>query len=428
MSSEVCFGQHREHTWNAPYPRLHHKSFDLVNWFVLQFVVNLTHAHVSPEAMIHRRAFLASAATTALAITPLAGCAFTPTAIPALPAFPRAPRSPRLTNKTVSRIALTSCSDPTMDLSLFGDVEAAKPDLVVMMGDNVYGSNSPTDPELPSLKEAYGKLAEAAPFRSLVASTPTEAVWDDHDYGINDGGGDFAYKKRAQAMFSTFWNVPASSPIRHRPGIYRAFRTGQAGQVLQVILLDTRYFRDPLVPTDQRNAPGKERYIPYPPTSEADILGPDQWAFLADELNKPADVRLIISSIQVIADGHGYERWGNFPRAQQRLYDLIAETKAEGVVFASGDRHYGSINHIQTGVAYPLTDLTASGINKAFRTEPGTTAVREPSTTRLGDGYGPVNFGLIDLDWAGRSLNLKLAGRGGEIVASTRLSLADLKA
>ncbi|OYU53436.1 MAG: alkaline phosphatase [Alphaproteobacteria bacterium PA1] len=390
--------------------------------------MKLSQLYASAEPMLHRRAFLASAATTALAIAPIAGCASAPTTIPALPAFPRAPKSPRLRNKGVTRVALTSCSDPTMDLSLFGDVEAAKPDLVVMMGDNVYGSASPTDPELPSLKEAYGKLADSAPFRSLVASTPTEAVWDDHDYGINDGGGDFAYKKRAQAMFSTFWNVPASSPIRHRPGIYRAFRTGQAGQVLQVILLDTRYFRDPLVPTDQRNAPGKERYIPYPSTSEADILGPDQWAFLADELNKPADVRLIISSIQVIADGHGYERWGNFPRAQQRLYDLIAETKAQGVVFASGDRHYGSINHIQTGVAYPLTDLTASGINKAFRTEPGTTAVREPATTRLGDGYGPVNFGLIDLDWAGWSLSLKLAGRGGEIVASTRLSLEDLKA
>lgn len=377
--------------------------------------------------MLHRRAFLASAATTAFAITPIVGCALSPTPIPVLPSFPRAPQSPRLANRAITRIALTSCSDPTMDLSLFGDVEAAKPDLVLMMGDNVYGSGSPTDPELPSLKEAYEKLAQSASFRSLVSSTPTEAVWDDHDYGINDGGGDFAYKKRAQAMFSTFWNVPANSPIRHRPGIYRAFRIGQAGQVLQVILLDTRFFRDPLVPTDERNAPGKERYIPYSSTSEADVLGPDQWAFLADELRKPADVRLIISSIQVIADGHGYERWGNFPRAQQRLYDLIAETKAQGVVFGSGDRHYGSMHQIRSGVAYPLTDITASGINKAFSTEPGSTAVREPATTRLGDGYGPVNFGLIDLDWAGRSLTLKLAGRGGEVVASTRLSLADLK-
>lgn len=427
MSPEICFGQHREHTENAPYPRLHPKSFGLVNWVGLQFVVNLTHAYVSSAAMIHRRAFLASAATTALAITPLAGCALTPTAIPALPTFPRAPRSPRLTNKTVSRIALTSCSDPTMDLSLFGDVEASKPDLVIMMGDNVYGSNSPTDPELQSLKEAYGKLAEAAPFRSLVASTPTEAVWDDHDYGINDGGGDFAFKQRAQSMFATFWNVPANSPIRQRPGIYRAFRTGPPGQVLQVILLDTRYFRDPLLPTDQPNAPGKERYIPHSASSNADVLGAAQWAFLEEELKKPADLRLIISSIQVIADGHGWERWGNFPSAQQRLFDLIAKTKAQGVVFASGDRHYGSIHQQTTRVAYPLTDLTASGINKGYRTAPGTDWVREPDTNRIGDGYGPINFGLIDVDWAARTLDLKLAGVAGTVTRAHRLAFSDLQ-
>lgn len=389
--------------------------------------MKLTYSHASAKSMLNRRAFLTSAATTALVTTSLMGCALSPTTLPRLPGFPRAPESPSLANRTLSRIALTSCSDPTMDLSLFADVKAAKPDLVVMMGDNVYGSGSPTNPDLPSLKEAYGKLAASKPFRSLVASTPTEAVWDDHDYGINDGGGDFAYKQRAQSMFASFWNVPANSPIRQRPGIYRAFRTGQSGQVLQVILLDTRYFRDPLLPTDERNAPGKERYIPHSPSSNADVLGAAQWAFLEEELKKPADLRLIISSIQVIADGHGWERWGNFPRAQQRLFDLIAQTKAQGVVFAFGDRHYGSIHQQTIGVAYPLTDLTASGINKGYRTAPGTDWVREPDTNRIGDGYGPINFGLIDVDWATRTLDLKLAGVGGTVTRAHRLAFSDLQ-
>ena len=378
--------------------------------------------------MFHRRQFLTLSGSAALTTLPLAGCVTAKPFLEDLPDFPRAPISPRLGNRRVSRIALTSCSDQDLDLSLLDDVQAAKPDLLIMMGDNVYGSDTPKDPQLPSLKEAYRKLSEAPAFRKLVSATPTEAVWDDHDYGLNDGGGDFAFKAKAQAMFVSFWNIARNNPIRQRPGIYRSFRSGPPGQVLQVILLDTRYFRDPLLRTDQRNAPGKERYIPHPLSSEADVLGAAQWAFLEDELKKPADLRLIISSIQVIADGHGWERWGNFPRAQQRLYDLIAQTKANGVLFASGDRHFGSIHQQRTGVAYPLTDLTASGINKGFTTAPGTDWIREPASNRIGDGYGPINFGLVEVDWAGQTLDLKLAGVGGKITRAHRLAFGDLRA
>ncbi len=377
--------------------------------------------------MIQRRYFLTSAATIALAATPLAGCAISPNEAPPLSAFPRAPRTPAIPRRAISRIALTSCSNPAKDLSFFGQVEAKNPDLLLMMGDNVYGSYSPKDPNLPSLSEAYGKLAEVPAFKSLVSKVPTQAVWDDHDYGINDGGGDFAYKAQAQTMFNQFWNTPASSPLRKRPGIYRAFQAGPKGQVLQVIMLDTRYFRAPLVLTDQRDAPGKERYVPHPPGSGADVLGEAQWAFLKAELEKPADVRLIVSSIQVVADGHGYERWGNFPDAQKRLYDLIAQTGANGVVFASGDRHYGSINQIRDGVAYPLTDITASAINMPFRVAEGTISYNEPATTRIGEGYAAVNFGLIEINWAASTLTLNLIGDGGNLAASTTLDLKNLR-
>lgn len=389
--------------------------------------MNLTHAYAKNQFMFDRRSFLASAAAATSAITPLAGCALSPTTAAPLSAFPRAPLSPGIAKRAISLIALTSCSNPARDLSFLGQVEAEKPDLLLMMGDNVYGSYSPEDANLASLKEAYAKLAASPAFTSLVSKIPTQAVWDDHDYGINDGGGDFAYKAQAQAMFNQFWNVPGASPLRQRPGIYRAFRAGPKGQVLQVILLDTRYFRDPLLLTDQRNAPGKERYIPHPIGSGADILGEAQWAFLKAELEKPADVRLIISSIQVVADGHGYERWGNFPDAQKRLYDLIAQTGANGVVFASGDRHFGSINQVRDGVAYPLTDITASAINMPFRVAEGTTTVTEPATTRIGDSYAPVNFGLIEVNWSTRTLTLNLMGEGGKLAASTHLDFKNLR-
>jgi alkaline phosphatase D len=340
----------------------------------------------------------------------LSACANSPVIFDELPGLPTAPRTPPFPSGVIDRIALTSCSNQSRGLEMFDQVRAKQPDLLLMLGDNVYGSASSTNAELPDLRDAYTKMAASQPFRNLVSGVPTQAIWDDHDFGINDGGGDFLYKGLAQRMFNSFWNVPANDVLRRRAGIYRAFTTGPLGKRVQVILLDTRTFRDPLISTDIRGAPGKERYLPHAQTASADVLGAEQWQFLERELKKPADVRIIASSIQVVADGHGYECWALFPRRRQQLYDLIARLGAKGVVFVSGDRHHGSINRTDKGTLYPLTDFTASAINMPSRLSPNSTMVSEASTTRIGDGYGPVNFGMINLDWTQRRVGLDLIG------------------
>ena len=68
-------------------------------------------------------------------------------------------------------------------------------------------------------------------------------------------------------------------------------------------MLDTRYFRSPLKPTDEMNARGKERWIPDEDPSKT-MLGDAQWAWLENELKRPAELRLIVSSIQVLSEGH----------------------------------------------------------------------------------------------------------------------------
>ena len=111
---------------------------------------------------------------------------------------------------------------------------------------------------------------------------------------------------------------------------------------MQVILLDTRWFRSALKPSDDRGKPGKERYLPDADPAKT-MLGEAQWRWLEEQLRQPAELRLLVSSIQVVAEGHGWERWGNFPLERQRLYRLIADTRAQGVVFLSGDRHVGAL-------------------------------------------------------------------------------------
>ena len=88
------------------------------------------------------------------------------------------------------------------------------------------------------------------------------ATWDDHDYGLNDGGVEFAHKALAKDLFLDFWDVPAGDIRRTRGGIYASCIIGPAGKRVQVILLDVRWFRSPLKITDKRGAAGKQRYLP----------------------------------------------------------------------------------------------------------------------------------------------------------------------
>lgn len=259
------------------------------------------------------------------------------------------------------------------------------------------------------LRAAYGKAANELGQRRLRAEVPVLATWDDHDYGRNDGGADFPYKHEAKALFLDHWGIAADDPRRSREGIYHAVTLGPEGQRVQVILLDTRTFRSPLLPTDQRDAPGKEHYLPDPDPAKT-MLGEAQWAWLGKRLRDPAELRLIVSSIQVVAQGHGWERWGNLPRERRRLFELIAETGASGVILLSGDRHTGALYRLAEGVPYPLHEITSSGLNMVW------TENREPGPLRLGPVYGGENFGTIDVDWRRDEVTLAVRNLAGQIV------------
>jgi alkaline phosphatase D len=369
---------------------------------------------------------LASAAGCATAAAPPAASTTGPD-----PAdWPQGPASPPLRpDGVLSRIAVTSCSNEDRPAPLFGTIQQRRTDLLLMLGDNVYGSNTPDDPMLSGLRDAYAMMAQRGEFAGLVGAVPTLAVWDDHDFGKNDAGGDFAHKATAQQMFNRFWRIPSGDPLRSRPGIYRTTTSGPPGRRTQIILLDTRYFRSPLVPTDQRNAPGRERYLPHPRGANVTLLGEDQWRWLQAQLREPADLRLICSSIQVVADGHGWERWGNFPDERDRLYRLIGSTGAGGVVFLSGDRHHGSVHRSRPDGLYPLHDLTASAINMpSSMVAADGRSMLEDGPTRIGAGYGPVNFGEVEIDWDRRRIDLRLVGEGAEVVQQVELALGDLAA
>jgi len=151
---------------------------------------------------------------------------------------------------------------------------------------------------------------------------------------------------------------------RHRPGVYDAHLFGPPERRIQIILLDTRYFRSSLVGRPKKNGDGVRP--PYQPNEDesATLLGEAQWQWLQEQLKVPAKLRIVATSIQFVSDRHDWEKWNNFPHERQRLIDLIAKTKAGGCVFVSGDRHMAELSMLKPGVdgaPYPLYDLTSSG-------------------------------------------------------------------
>jgi alkaline phosphatase D len=344
-------------------------------------------------------------------------------AVGPLDGFPQAPASPVLPREALTRIGLASCANEERAQPAFTALRAAQPDLVILAGDNVYGSSTPADPQLSDLRAAYFQQSRRPEFAALVSQVPTLAVWDDHDFGSNDAGGDFKYKHLAQQMFDAFWRIAPDDPRAHSDGVFGSWIIGPVGRRTQIILLDTRYWRSPLKRSDAPGAPGRERYLPDEDPSRT-MLGATQWAWLAKELQKPAELRLVVSSVQLAADGHGWERWGNFPHERQRFYDLIKASGAKGVVVLSGDRHHASINvGGRDTVGYPVYDMTASSINM-----PWSLGAEEAGPNRVAGPIGKENFGFLTIDWASRRLTLEVRDAQGASAFSRAVEFAEIGA
>lgn len=322
-------------------------------------------------------------------------------------------------NKALSRIVFASCAQQNEDQSIWDKVVSENPDLVLYIGDNVYGDVRSGDRALPELKAAYMRLADSEPFARVRAAAPVLTTWDDHDFGLNDAGADFALKDQSERLFEYVWAVDPDDPRANRPGVYGSWIIGDKGRRVQVIMLDTRYFRSPLKPTDKMNERGKERWLPDADPAKT-MLGDAQWAWLAEELRKPAELRLLVSSVQVLSEGHGWEAWRLLPTEREKLYELVRDVK--NLVVLSGDRHSAALYRKAIGQNRTLFEATSSSLNlpaSKWRAQSGDTWV-EPDPNRLGDMYYDPNYGRIDIDWAARKAVFSIrSADGGEVTSET---------
>ncbi len=292
--------------------------------------------------------------------------------------------------RPISRIAFGSCADQTRAQPIWRAVSAARPDLFIFLGDNVYGDTE----DMTVLAEKYARLGCNPEFRSFRLHTPILATWDDHDYGRNDAGTEYPMKRESRELFLDFFGEPYGSIRRRQDGIYTSYLYGIPPFRTQIILLDLRWFRES-------------------PARDSSLLGPAQWRWLERQLQIPAELRILGSSIQFAAEGHRWEKWAAFASERNRFMGLIDRLAVDNLYVISGDMHFGELSEIFTPAGRRLYDLTSSGLN---RWDPAD----GPNFRRIELYDRGPNFGLIEMDWASSQVTLSVRDSLGRAVIRHR--------
>ncbi len=298
-----------------------------------------------------------------------------------------APALPSVT--PIRRFAFTSCNDLNGKQIMWKRMLDLDTELFAWLGDNIYADTT----DMSLMASLYQKQRSHPEYQKFLSHVPVIGTWDDHDYGANDSGKEYPKKAESQQLFLDFIGDPATSVRRTREGIYTYYDVGPAGQQVRFILLDTRYHRD---------APNRKG---------ADMLGAAQWKWLEGVLSSSAAAaNVIISSISVLSPKiPGMEQWRNFPASFSKMFQVIQNSRASGVIFLTGDRHFAGFLKDTVG-STSYYEVMSSGVNKAM--SGGFRAGVLKRTYGSSNCAFENNFGFLEFDWDKADLELSFTAQG----------------
>ncbi len=304
------------------------------------------------------------------------------------------------TQQVLQTIAFGSCNNQNKSQEMWKYVVKSKPELWIWLGDNIYADTK--DPSVMAKK--YTRLKNNINYRRLLACAMVVGTWDDHDFGQNDAGKDFSAKNVSKRLLLDFLDVPKKASVRNRKGVYQSYTFGEEGKKVKVLLLDSRYFRDDLTRV-------KSLTKKYGANMNGKILGTEQWTWLEKELtDSDAQIHLICSGFQIIAEEHGFEKWANFPKERERLFQLLQKTNPNFPILLSGDRHIAEVAKIELEeIENPIYEITSSGLTHSWSSER-----EEPNQYRVGDLVINKNFAVMKIDWSEATPKVKVEVRGLE--------------
>lgn len=326
-------------------------------------------------------------------------------------------------NANAQKILFGSCSHQDKSMPIFNAINRENADLFIFLGDNIYGDTT----NMEEMADKYRRLGRNPGIKALRTTTPTIAIWDDHDFGENDAGIEYKEKEGSRKLMLDFWQEPKNSPRYNRKnGIYTSYMYGNHEEKVHVILPDLRWNRPELKSVgiiDYQFKRKPNNMGPYSPSESpnASMLGETQWQWLEAELQKPSKIKVIGSSLQLLPEFTGWESWANFPHDRNRLLALIKKYQINGVIIISGDTHWGEMSKVTQGLDYPLWEVTSSGLTEEWKEV-------SPNKHRVGKFTHSVNYGELLIDWqqANPSITLSLKDVNGDVFSQQVTTLSTI--
>lgn len=303
---------------------------------------------------------------------------------------------------------------------IFYRIAELRSDLFIWLGDVAYVDEKHFTPPFfryagkEKIQEKFNINKFKPEYTKLRETTPMIGVWDDHDYGVNNGDGTLKEKDIVQQLWLDFLDEPADSIRRKRPGLYESYYVISEKHI-KIILLDVRYFKD---------------------KTKGDMLGDVQWKWLEEQLlNNKAQYTFIGVGTSLFPDDRIIpEMW--LDPSRDRLFDLIRKTKSSGVVFLSGDVHFAEIMKYpcKSRFGFDLYELTSSGLTHSLTSDFPLIGNRYPmnlipetfSTKK--DRYVDRNFGVLNITFGEKGkVEYQVRDYDGHYIMGIEIPYQDIK-
>ena len=234
--------------------------------------------------------------------------------------------APLSADTTHFTVGFGSCARYSLDpvQSIWNVADRSDLDLFLWVGDNIYGDT----PDPAFLAEEWRRQRDVVNLQPFLRRVPQLAIWDDHDFGLNDHDRTHPRKAEALSVYKHYWANP-SYGLPETPGVFFHYAYGG----VDFYFLDIRYYRDP---------------NHEPDSLTKTMLGAAQLAWIKNELKKSrAPFKVLVSgSGWNTARGPGGDAWSAFLHERNALFDFIRDHEIPGVILLSGDTHRGEANVI----------------------------------------------------------------------------------
>lgn len=283
-------------------------------------------------------------------------------------------------------------------------INAKNPDLMLWVGDNVYYREADFY-SVSRMDYRYRDARDTREMQPLLAGAINLATWDDHDYGPNNSNRSYRLREEAVDIFERYWANPGSEGR----GIYTKYKYND----VEFFLLDDRYFR---APNELDN-------------SDKTYFGDEQMQWLKDGLvSSNAAFKVIINGNQVTNVGNTHESFPMYKEEFEELMDFLAKERVEGVLFLSGDVHYGQLLKTEREGLYPLYEFTSSPLTAGvFEIAESEENYDNPLHVE-GTLVTEYNFGMIEVSGprTDRVLTLMSFDREGNLLWEREISREEL--